>query len=54
MEEMSYVFSFTFFFLLPLIFSLHWWPLAFLILYACGADGRSGVRSRDYQIFLDG
>ena len=23
---------------------LHW--------YACGADGRSGVRSRDYQIFL--
>ena len=31
MEEMSYVFSFTFF-SLPLIFSLHWWPLAFLIL----------------------
>ena len=28
---MSYVFSFTFF-SLPLIFSLHWWPLAFLIL----------------------
>ena len=25
---------------------LHW--------YACGADGRSGVRSRDYQIFSDG
>ena len=25
MEEMSYV-------LLPLIFTLHWWPLAFLIL----------------------
>ena len=23
---------------------LHW--------YACGADGRLGVRSRDYQIFL--
>ena len=32
MEEMSYVFSFTFFFSLPLIFTLHWWPLAFLIL----------------------
>ena len=31
MEEMSCVFSFTFF-LLPLIFILHWWPLAFLIL----------------------
>ena len=31
MEEMSYVFSFTFF-SLPLIFTLHWWPLAFLIL----------------------
>ena len=31
MEEMSYVFSFTFF-SLPLIFFLHWWPLAFLIL----------------------
>ena len=31
MEEMSYAFSFTFF-SLPLIFSLHWWPLAFLIL----------------------
>ena len=30
-EEMSYVFSFTFF-SLPLIFTLHWWPLAFLIL----------------------
>ena len=27
MEEMSYVFSFPFFFT-PLIFSLHWWPLA--------------------------
>ena len=25
---------------------LHW--------YACGADGRLGVRSRDYQIFSDG
>ena len=31
MEEMSYVFSFTFF-LLSLIFTLHWWPLAFPIL----------------------
>ena len=31
MEEMSYVFSFTFL-SLPLIFTLHWWPLAFLIL----------------------
>ena len=31
MAEMSYVFSFTFF-PLPLIFTLHWWPLAFLIL----------------------
>ena len=31
MEEMSYVFSFTFF-SLPLIFTLHWWPLAFLSL----------------------
>ena len=30
MEEMSYVFSLTFF-SLPLIFTLHWWPLAFLI-----------------------
>ena len=29
--EMSYVFSFTFF-SVPLIFTLHWWPLAFLIL----------------------
>ena len=28
---MSYVFSFTLF-SLPLIFTLHWWPLAFLIL----------------------
>ena len=28
---MSYVFSFTFF-SLPLTFTLHWWPLAFLIL----------------------
>ena len=26
--------------------SKHWFP--------CGADGRSGVRSRDYQIFSDG
>ena len=25
---------------------LHW--------YACGADGRLGVRSRDYEIFSDG
>ena len=33
MEEMSYVFSFIFlFFSLPLIFTLHGWPLAFLIL----------------------
>ena len=31
MEEMSHVFSFIFF-SLPLIFFLHWWPLAFLIL----------------------
>ena len=31
MEVMSYVFSFTFFSLL-FIFSLHWWPLGFLIL----------------------
>ena len=31
LEEMSYVFSFTFF-SLPLIFTLHWWPLAFLML----------------------
>ena len=31
-EEMSYVFSFTFFSLVPLILILHWWPLAFLIL----------------------
>ena len=30
MEEMSYVFSFTFF-SLPPIFTLHWWPLAFPI-----------------------
>ena len=30
-EEMSYVFSFTFF-SLPLIFTLHWWPLTFPIL----------------------
>ena len=30
-QEMSYVFSFTFF-SLPLIFTLHWWPLAFPIL----------------------
>ena len=30
-EETSYAFSFTFF-SLPLIFSFHWWPLAFLIL----------------------
>ena len=27
LREMSYVFSFTFF-SLPLIFTLHWWPLA--------------------------
>ena len=31
MEEMLYMFLFTFL-LLPLIFTLHWWPLAFLIL----------------------
>ena len=31
MEEISYVFLFTFL-SLPLIFTLHWWPLAFLIL----------------------
>ena len=31
MEELSYVFSFTFF-SLPLIFTFHWWPLAFPIL----------------------
>ena len=31
MKEMSYAFSFTIF-SLPLIFTLHWWPLAFLIL----------------------
>ena len=31
MEKMSYVLSFTFF-SLSLIFSLHWWPLSFLIL----------------------
>ena len=30
MEGMSYVLSFTVF-SLPLIFTLHWWPLAFLI-----------------------
>ena len=30
MEEMSYLFLFTLF-SLPLIFTLHWWPLAFLI-----------------------
>ena len=31
-------------------------PVDWVILpwYACGADGRSGVRSRDYQIFSDG
>ena len=32
LAEMSYVFSFTFF-SLPLIFTLNWWRLAFLILY---------------------
>ena len=32
MEEMSYVFSFNFFFHCPLTFTLHWWPLAFPIL----------------------
>ena len=32
MEEMSYVFSFTFF-SLQLIFTLYWWPLPFLILW---------------------
>ena len=31
LEEMSYVFSITFF-SLPLIFTLHWWLLAFLML----------------------
>ena len=31
MKEMPYVFSFTFF-SLPLIFTLHRWPLGFLIL----------------------
>ena len=31
MEELSYVFSFTIF-SLPLIFTFHWWPLAFPIL----------------------
>ena len=31
LEEMSYVFSFTFFHC-PLIFTLHWWPLALLML----------------------
>ena len=31
MKEMSHVFLFTFF-SLPLIFFLHWWPVAFLIL----------------------
>ena len=31
MKEMSYVFSFTFF-SLPLIITLHWWALEFLIL----------------------
>ena len=31
MEEMSNVFSFTFF-SLPVFFTLHWWPLAFPIL----------------------
>ena len=32
MEEMSYVFLFNFVFHCPLIFTLYWWPLAFLIL----------------------
>ena len=32
MEEMLNVFSFPFQFSLPLIFTLHWWPPAFLIL----------------------
>ena len=41
MEEMSYVFSFTFF-SLPLIFFLHWWPLA-LIFSFC---------HRCYKIFM--
>ena len=31
MKEMLYIFSFTFF-SLPLTFTWHWWPLAFLIL----------------------
>ena len=31
MEEILYVFSFIFFFSLPFIFTLHWWPVAFLI-----------------------
>ena len=40
MEEMLYVFSFTFF-PLPLILSLHWWPLAFPF-----------SRHRRYKIFM--
>ena len=32
LEETSYVSLFHFFFSLPLIFTLHWWPLALLIL----------------------
>ena len=31
LEEMSYVFSITYF-SLPLIFTMHWWPLAFFML----------------------
>ena len=31
MEEMSYVFSFTFFFTAAQFHPVHWWPLAFLI-----------------------
>ena len=60
LEEMSYVFLFTCF-SLPLIFTLHWWPLAVLILspplHRCSSDKKMSPlffisRSRYLSLFL--
>ena len=52
MEELSYVFSFTFF-SLSFIFTLHWWPLAFLIFSPPLQNFHVVLRTKKCLLFLN-
>ena len=52
MEELSYVFSFTFF-SLSFIFTLHWWPLAFLTFSPPLQNFHVVLRTKKCLLFLN-